>query len=355
MNLPSISIIVPVYNVESYVEACLLSVMHQTYQGEMECIVVDDCGTDQSMAVVEDLISKDNGPISFKVLRHEKNRGLSAARNTGMDAARGVYFFFLDSDDELVDDCIEKMANPLKTERYDIIVGNTRKIDELNNVVYPEVFLKIPDNKLLRGYKILQALVMRDWMIAVWNKLYLADFIRRHQLRFTEGIIFEDVLWSFKAACVSSSLFSVNQITYIYKKRDSSIINSSSVEKRINSYSVNVIEMKKFVNDIGIYNESVHEYIQDFFHEALCLCSFRQFVDNYRKMRPNIEPSLKQLKNVDRKYKLKRLRDFHYYIPINIAPYWHFFLYSFMVLFLKCLNKMHLRHDSRNRLVWLNN
>ena len=94
MNQPSISIIVPVYNVEPYVEECIHSVMRQTYTGPMECIVVDDCGTDNSMAVVEGLIANYKGPISFKVLHHKHNRGLSAARNTGMDAATGDYYFF---------------------------------------------------------------------------------------------------------------------------------------------------------------------------------------------------------------------------------------------------------------------
>jgi len=70
MSELSISIIIPIYNVEPYVEACVRSVMRQTYDGTMECIVVDDCGTDNSMAVVESLISEYNGPITFKVLNH---------------------------------------------------------------------------------------------------------------------------------------------------------------------------------------------------------------------------------------------------------------------------------------------
>ena len=105
--LPKISIIIPIYNVEPYIEDCLQSVMRQTYRGMMECILVDDCGTDNSMKVAEQLIKIYNGPIDFKVLHHEHNRGLSAARNTGIDAACGDYVYFLDSDDWISDDCFE--------------------------------------------------------------------------------------------------------------------------------------------------------------------------------------------------------------------------------------------------------
>ena len=124
MNQPSVSIIIPVYNVEPYVEDCIRSVIRQTYGGKMECIVVDDCGTDNSMDVVERVIGEYNGPIPFRILHHEHNRGLSAARNTGMDAATGDYLFFLDSDDELTDDCIEKLTEPLVKEWYDVVIGN---------------------------------------------------------------------------------------------------------------------------------------------------------------------------------------------------------------------------------------
>ena len=123
MTQPSISIIIPVYNVGPYVEDCLRSVMRQTYTGPMECIIVDDCGTDNSMEIVERLVSEYDGPIDFKVLHHAHNRGVSAARNTGMDAAIGDYLFFVDSDDMLTDDCFEQLARPLASKPFDVVLG----------------------------------------------------------------------------------------------------------------------------------------------------------------------------------------------------------------------------------------
>lgn len=107
---------------------CLRSVMRQTYAGPMECIVVDDCDKDRSVEVAAQLIAEYKGPIVFRILRHEQNRGLSAARNTGMDAANGEYVFFIDSDDWISDDCIERLAKPLQEGKVDIVVGDYEMI-----------------------------------------------------------------------------------------------------------------------------------------------------------------------------------------------------------------------------------
>lgn len=104
----NVSIIIPIYNVASYIEECLRSVMLQTYQGKMERLMVDDCGTDDSIAIAEKMIANYSGPIKFQIMHHEYNRGLSAARNIGTLQATGGYLYYLDSDDEITIDCIKK-------------------------------------------------------------------------------------------------------------------------------------------------------------------------------------------------------------------------------------------------------
>ena len=95
----NISVIIPVYNVEKYVERCILSIMSQTYTESVECIVVNDCTPDNSMKIVEKMVSDYKGQIQFKLLYHEHNRGVAAVRNTGLDAASGDYIIQIDSDD----------------------------------------------------------------------------------------------------------------------------------------------------------------------------------------------------------------------------------------------------------------
>ena len=110
-----VSIIIPIYKVEQFIEDCLRSVYNQSYKN-LEIILVDDCTPDDSMLIARNFVSKKELPkgMEIKFLSHKKNRGLSAARNTGIDAATGDYIYFLDSDDELSPDCISLLAEPLK-------------------------------------------------------------------------------------------------------------------------------------------------------------------------------------------------------------------------------------------------
>ena len=106
-----ISIIVPVYNVEQYIKECFDSISAQTYKGEIECIFVDDCGQDKSVEILEKMIACYQGGISFSIIHHDHNKGLSGARNTGIRNASGDYLYFLDSDDYLLPKSIELLAN----------------------------------------------------------------------------------------------------------------------------------------------------------------------------------------------------------------------------------------------------
>ena len=99
-----ISVIIPVYNVEKYIRRCLLSVKDQKCEDfNIECLIVDDCSPDGSMTIVRDLIEKnDDKSITFTIISHEKNKGLSEARNSGIKASTGDYLYFIDSDDDIL-------------------------------------------------------------------------------------------------------------------------------------------------------------------------------------------------------------------------------------------------------------
>lgn len=100
MTYHKISIIVPIYNVEKYIKSCIDSIIQQDYPN-IECIFVNDCTQDKSMIIVNNCLNKYKGSIEFKIINHENNLGLSAARNTGVKRSTGDYLYFLDSDDEL--------------------------------------------------------------------------------------------------------------------------------------------------------------------------------------------------------------------------------------------------------------
>ncbi len=244
-----VSIIVPVYNVEPYIESCLRSVMRQTYKGEIECLVVDDCGQDGSMALASSLIEAYSGPVQFRILRHGRNMGLSAARNTGIMNACGDYVYFLDSDDEITPDCISMLAAPLESEGYDFVIGGYK----VAGVKHKVPRLSLPDGSSLYGNDIIRAYYGREWYMMVCGKLCSLDFLRRNRLMLREGLLHEDELWSFQLACLARSMHVVNMESYIYKIREGSItMNSDTGVKRILALADIVRYMTDFILEKGI-------------------------------------------------------------------------------------------------------
>lgn len=220
----SLSVIIPVYKVSPYVERCLKSVIRQTYD-QFECILVDDASPDDSIAKCQQLIADYKGDIRFRILRHEQNRGLSAARNTGTEAATGDYILYVDSDDKISDDCVEKLMAPVVADRsvemvYAAHVVITDKREKLLPTIYPRERVELTTQQAVRDCY----LDRRGLMVhAAWNKLTSRDFINRHGLRFKEGLLWEDALWTFFEMKHLSHLVFIPDITYFYYHRHDSI------------------------------------------------------------------------------------------------------------------------------------
>ena len=128
----NLSIIIPVYNVEAYIEECLASVVAQSdAKANIECIIVDDCSPDGSMDIVRRFVENYQGAVQFRTLRHEVNRGISAARNTGVEAATGDYVFFIDSDDYLMEHGLKTLVDGLLANPdADVVQGNSLFLDK---------------------------------------------------------------------------------------------------------------------------------------------------------------------------------------------------------------------------------
>ncbi len=229
MYAPNVSIIVPVYNVSAYIERCWESLVKQTYK-EIEILFVDDCGTDDSVEKLQKLIDTHPG-IYCKILHHDHNRGLSAARNTGLMAATGDYVYFLDSDDDITEGCIECLVAPVMNDEIDIVVGNYRVV---GGEAHSPLLL---DSGLLSSSKeVLASYAAGKWYVMAWNKLCRRDFLIDNNLFFREGLIHEDVLWTFQVACKAQSLYVCNDVTYNYNVRGASIMTSMSIERDLRVY-----------------------------------------------------------------------------------------------------------------------
>ncbi len=223
---PKISIIIPVYNVEEYIAECLQSVVRQTYQGAIECILVDDCGTAKSIAVAEQLIAEYHGPIEFHILHHEHNRGLSAARNTGTDVATGDYIYYLDSDDYISDDCLEVLVKPLAILDYDMVIGDYETFGD--NQIPSLLFEK--QDEIIGNENIFHELAEKQIPVIACNNLYNLNFLKRNNIDFVEGQLHEDDLWTYKICLASTQIAIQKQVTYYYRQHASSIVYSNSIK-----------------------------------------------------------------------------------------------------------------------------
>lgn len=212
-NLPLISIIVPAYNVENYVAACLKTLIEQTYKN-LEIIVINDGSTDNTLSIVNEFVSKDN---RIKVIT-QPNGGPSVSRNKGIDIAKGEYIAFVDSDDWVDNDFVEKLYNAIKETGSDIACASIiryREKSQKYRVHYTEQKIYSTLSDKINTCRIPKCCY-------VWNKLYKTSIIKNY--KFKEGALFEDVLWLPKIIEVSGKLVTVPNITYYYRVNKNSIV-----------------------------------------------------------------------------------------------------------------------------------
>ena len=232
-----VSIIIPVYNVSNYIEGCISSVMKQTYS-YIECIIVDDASPDDSIEKCENMIVNYQGPINFIILRHEQNRGQAAARNWGLEVAKGEYVYFLDSDDEITPDCIEKLARPIaKDISIEVTQGNFLWIKKAGKTPRPAI--DIPAHGC--DYNTREAVrkcFFEDKMPYSVNKLISKSYLIQNQLRFKEGIFWEDVLWLHFFTKNLCHIYLVPDVTYLYYRRPHSTTTGMAREEKVKHYAV---------------------------------------------------------------------------------------------------------------------
>lgn len=226
----TISIIIPVYNVEQYITRCFNSVAVQRYNNsKIECIFIDDRGQDESVAILEKLIADYDGKINFKIVKHRKNRGLSAARNSGVSHSRGEYLYFLDSDDSITENCLQNLSEMVtKYPDVDLVQGTSLSIGLYN------IKLKYAIDRSLPEYcndkdKIGQMFLSRNFFpVTAWNKLFKRSFLVDNNLQYKEGYIHEDEYWNYFSFSHINSIAFCFEPTYNHFEVENSIMTSSS-------------------------------------------------------------------------------------------------------------------------------
>lgn len=240
-----VSIIIPIYNVQEYIADCLFSVTKQTHKN-IEVILVDDCSCDESISIAEAILKPTD--IKWKICRHEQNKGQSEARNTGVNAAEGEYFLFLDSDDMLSDNCIEILLDKGKESNAKMVYGN---YIYLNNGKYETGGRqRKPDDIISRNA--CEAYFSNKTSTAPWNRLISLSWYRETGVCFVAGSLHEDEPWSFSLALRCPGIDYVNDITYIYRQRELSTVHDpAKLEKRAQGLVAWVKESYSEVSKLG--------------------------------------------------------------------------------------------------------
>ena len=214
-----ISVIIPVYNVEPYLERCVLSVINQTYK-LLDIILINDGSTDRSGVICDRLKEIDN---RIKVF-HKENGGLSDARNFGIERAKGTYFFFLDSDDWITKDAIETLYRLLNKHHADLAVGSFEKTSQSNHIIS-----KVTEQvRVLDSEQALYALCSNEktLFVTAWGKLFHHELF--NDIRYPLGKVHEDEFTTYKNYYNAKKIVVTNQPLLFYFMRDSSIMKSRS-------------------------------------------------------------------------------------------------------------------------------
>lgn len=304
-----VSLIIPIYNVETKIRKCLDSVIAQKCDGfTIECILVNDCTPDNSMTIVSDVISNYHGnDITFITLHHEVNKGMSAARNTGILAATGDYFCFLDSDDCFMENTLKVLVSyAISHPKVDIIMGSSLCIGANSTTNIAITYGGVGPVLLHDKYHMWELLLRRQLDHHVWNKLVKRPNGDIHYLLFDDGVIYEDIPWMYKLLNQISAIMILPNLTYIYEFNPTSIIHT--IEKR----STNIIKSFAYICSMLIDNPpKVNDKIVHYVAHRLFILHWMLFALDIKEKYGIDEQTSHALKCVKRKLLIGSLKKGH--------------------------------------------
>ena len=210
MKSYKVSILIPVYNVSNFIIRCLKSVSLQTYDGDLECILVDDCGTDNSIVLAREFIESYQGKVSFRIVHHDHNRGLAAARNTAVANAKGDFVFHLDSDDWLEPTAIEHLVLKQKENDADIVSGNALRHGMNGTIVLKEFIF---ESSLDMVHRMIEMTIGH----VIWRRLIRRSLYLENNIEAVEGVnVGEDHHTMPRLAYYAKNVTTLDEIVYHY-------------------------------------------------------------------------------------------------------------------------------------------
>ncbi|HFI2437872.1 TPA: glycosyltransferase family 2 protein [Streptococcus suis] len=270
MNKPLISIIVPVYNVENYLDECIQTVLAQTYSN-WELLLINDGSTDSSGTICDDYAKGDE---RIRVV-HKNNGGLSDARNAGINNCTGEYITFLDSDDGIREDFLETCLTTAIQHEVDIVIGHFFIWDENQQTFYYFVEQSQKDTiELISAQEALnRQVVWKNFntapFVVAWGKVFKATLF--NTIRFPKGKVFEDEYTIHKALLKSDSVALINKEFYMYRRHGNSIMTSdfslSKVLNNIEALEERIVDLVLAKKDTELVRQKLYNVLLHTKHE----------------------------------------------------------------------------------------
>ena len=255
-----ISIVIPVYNVEKYLQECVDSVVKQSYKN-IEIILVDDGSKDNSPKLCDELAKADD---RIKVI-HKENGGLSSARNTGMKVITGDYFVFLDSDDYWVDlDFLKNIVNEKLIMKPDIIVFGYLKYKKLLEEYTRNKDLENQINCVTKRETFKQLILNDKLHSPAWNKIFSSKLLSKDTF-FIEGIYSEDIDWIARMIILANKIMYYDDYIYFYRENENSITHSITRK--------NIIDLVGQIKRVVAYSEKIKN--EDYYEWYMNYCAYQ--------------------------------------------------------------------------------
>ncbi len=264
MQKPKISIIMPVYNSEAYMEKSINSILNQTLK-ELELICINDTSKDNSLKVLQKISKKDKRLI---ILDNQKNLGPGGSRNMAILIAKGEFVMFVDSDDWLETDACEKLYNLATSEKSDFVYIRPKIIYENKTIL---------DKRLFRGDEIknketvFKKSLRRKIAWAPWTKMIKRNLITKNNILFPQIHIAEDMVFSVKVLHFAKRISECREYLYNYLMREGSLMSYKNSQRRIENYLESIKLIRDFMNKNNIFQKYQKDFIYFKFYTYLAI------------------------------------------------------------------------------------
>lgn len=282
-----LSIIVPFYNVEKYIEQCIRSLYDQDVpQEEYEVICVDDCSPDGSRAIVERLQTEFP---TLQLIIHERNKKLGGARNTGLRAAKGEYIWFVDSDDYIIPNCLGRLLKDAEDNKLDMLHFDC--LIDANDIISQNV-TNYQTMNVVSGTQLFfdQSHVWWKHLVVAWRKIYNRDFLLKNKLFFEEDIMYEDNDFAFRCFMNASRCKHTDLAPYVYRENPSSVTRVAMSVSRLQNWLKICVIFAKHTKEWGIADNRYEQEAKQFISNQLikAMNSLKQFSRKERKACLNV-------------------------------------------------------------------